>query len=183
MVRADLRSQQTFTSVAFDAPKEGTQRGRLGWLMRQLKDAPDSLRLEAAFPNARSTTTATLGQIRQNPKALEYEQDTKRPPRAFVLTSSQSMGTKRGRAEGSFVRETGAQVVSFYSKLVQELKAWQAPAPKVHSAHPTEAVADDLPPSPVDEARRDSGATDDITPRRPDDGDDPDYGASPDLDP
>lgn len=182
-VRADLRSQQTFTSVSFDAPKEGTQRGRFGWLMRQLKDAPDSLRVEAAFSNARSTTTATLGQIRQNPKALEYEQDTKRPPRAFVLTSSQSMGTKRGRAEGSFVRETGAQVVSFYSELVQELKAWQAPAPKVHSTHPTETVADEIPPSPDDTARRDSGATDDIAPRRPDDRDDPDYGASPDLNP
>jgi hypothetical protein len=173
MVRADLRSQQTLTSISFDAPKEGTQRGRFGWLMRQLKEAPNSLRLEAAFPNARSTTTATLGQMRENPKALEYEQDPKRPPRAFVLTSSQPMGKNRGRAEGSFVRETSAQVVSFYSELVQDLKAWQAPAPKAHSAHPAEAVADDLPPSPVDEGRHQSGVAADAGWRRPDDGDDP----------
>lgn len=135
-IRADLRSQQTLTCVRIDAPKDGTQRGRFGWLMRQLKEAPGDLRLEAAFPNARSTTTATLDQMRENPKALEYEQDPKRPPRAFVLTSCKPMGKKRGRAEGSFVRETSSQVISFYSELIQDLKAWQAPAPKVHSQHP-----------------------------------------------
>lgn len=134
-IRADLRSQQTLTSVSIDAPKDGTPRGRFGWLMRQLKDVPGDLRLEAAFPNARSTTTATLDQMRENPKALEYEQDPKRAPRAFALTRCEPMGKKRGRAEGSFVRDTGSQVISFYSDLVQDLKAWQAPAPKVHSQH------------------------------------------------
>lgn len=138
-VRADLRSQQTLTSVSIDAPKSGTPRGRFGWLLRQLKEAPDSLRLEAAFPNARSTTTATLGEMRENPKALEYEQDPKRAPRAFTLTRCEAMGKKRGRAEGSFVRETSSQVLSFYSELVQELKPWQAPAPKAHTSHVAEA--------------------------------------------
>jgi len=144
-VRADLRSQQTLTSVSFDAPQEGTPRGRFGWLMRQLKEAPDDLRLEAVFPNARSTTATTLGEMRSNPRALQYEQDPKRPPRAFVLTISRPMGKKRGRAEGSFVRETSAQVISFYSSLVQDLKPWQAPAPKVHSPQPSETHADDSP--------------------------------------
>lgn len=145
-VRADLRSQQTLTSVSFDAPKEGTPRGRFGWLMRQLKEAPDDLRLEAAFPNARSTTAATLGEMRSNPRALQYEQDPKRPPRAFVLTSCRAMGRKRGRAEGSFVRETSAQVMSFYSGLVQDLKPWQAPAPKAHLPHASEPPTDHSPP-------------------------------------
>jgi hypothetical protein len=144
-VRADLRSQQTLTSVSVEAPKSGTPRGRFGWLMRQLKEAPGNLRLEAAFPNARSTTTATLEQMRENPRALEYEQEPKRPPKAFVLTRCEPMGKKRGRAEGSFVRDTSTQVLSFYSDLVQELKAWQAPAPKAHSQHPDD-VQEPAPP-------------------------------------
>jgi hypothetical protein len=144
-IRADLRSQQTLVSVSFEAPKEGTPRGRFGWLMRQLREATDDLRLEAGFPNARSTTTATLGEMRDDPKALEYEQDPRRAPRSFVLIRCEPMGKKRGRAEGSFVRETGTQVLSFYSELVQGLKAWQAPAPKVHSVHPGET--DDGSPS------------------------------------
>jgi hypothetical protein len=140
-VRADLRSRQTFTSVAFDAPKEGTQRRRFGWLMRQLKEGPDDLRIEAAFPNARVTTATTLGHLREEPRALEYEPDRKRPPRAFVLTRSRPMGQKRGRAEGSFVRETSAQAVEFYRDLVQDLRPWQPPAPKVHSSPDPSEVA------------------------------------------
>jgi hypothetical protein len=143
IVRADLRSQQTLTSVSFDAPKEGTPRGRFGWLMRQLKEAPSELRLEAAFPNARSTTTATLDEMRENPRALQYEQDPKRAPKGFVLTIHRPMGTKRGRDEGSFVRETSAQVISFYSELVQDLKPWQPPAPKVHPPEATESPGED----------------------------------------
>lgn len=151
-VRVDLRSQQTLTSVSFDAPKEGTQRGRFGWLTRQLKDAPEDLRIEAAFANARSTTAATLGQIRADPRALEYEQDPKRPPRSFVLTVCRPMGKKRGRAEGSFVRETSAQAVAFYSDLVQNLRPWQAPAPKVHSSNAAEG-ADEFPPTSEEKQR------------------------------
>ena len=147
-IRADLRSQQALTSVSIDAPKDGTPRGRFGWLMRQLKEAPGDLRLEAVFPNARSTTTATLDQMRENPKALEYEPDPKRPPRAFVLTRCEPMGKKRGRAEGSFVRDTSSQVISFYSELVQDLKAWQAPAPKLHSQHVDESAGTSEPQQP-----------------------------------
>lgn len=171
-VRADLRSQQTLTSVAIDAPREGTPRGRFGWLLRQLKEAPGDLRLEAAFPNARSTTTATLEQIRDNPKALEYEQDPKRPPKAFVLTRCQPMGKKRGRADGSFVRETSAQVISFYSEFVQDLKAWRAPAPKVHAQQP-ELTEDVLPDHPPHTREDNPTLHDPVPPAAPDDNDEP----------
>jgi len=43
------------------------------------------------------------------------------------------MGQKRGRDEGSFVRETAAQTIGFYRDIVQNLKAWQAPAPKLRA--------------------------------------------------
>ena len=43
------------------------------------------------------------------------------------------MGQKRGRSEGSFVRETSAQTVTFYRDFVQTLRPWQAPAPKLHT--------------------------------------------------
>lgn len=58
------------------------------------------------------------------------------------------MGQKRGRTEGSFVRETREQTVMFYRDLVQNLKAWQAPAPQIRS----EPVSIDAspPPSPPD---------------------------------
>jgi hypothetical protein len=132
-IRTDLRARQTVTSVALDAPREGGLKTRFTWLMRQLKDARDDLRVEAAFPNARVTTAASLGEVREDPKALYYPPDPKREPRSFVLARCRPMGQKRGRVEGSFVRETSAQAVEFYRDLVQDLKPWQAPAPKLRT--------------------------------------------------
>lgn len=132
-IRTDLRARQTVTSVAIDAPREGSLKTRFTWLMRQLKEAPDDLRVEAAFPSARVTTAASLGDVRGDPKLLYYPPDPKREPRSFVLARSRPMGQKRGRAEGSFVRETSAQAVEFYRDLVQDLKPWPAPPPKLRT--------------------------------------------------
>ena len=132
-IHTDLRSRQTITSVAIDAPREGKQRARFNWLIKQLTDAPDDLRVEAAFPNARVTTAASLGSVREDPTVLFYPADPRREPRAFVLARSRPMGQKRGRAEGSFVRETSAQAVEFYRDLIQNLKRWTAPAPKLRA--------------------------------------------------
>ncbi len=132
-IRADLRSRQTTTSVGIDAPRQGRQKARFRWLIKQLADAPDDLSVEAAFPNARVTTTASLGSVRDDPTPLYYPPDLKREPRAFVLARRRPMGQKRGRAEGSFVRETSAQAVEFYRDFVQDLKSWHAPAPKLRT--------------------------------------------------
>jgi hypothetical protein len=144
-VRSDLRSRQAFTSVSVDAPRDGSQRKRFGWLTRQLKEAPDDLRITAEFPSARTTTAATLGDMRENPRVLDYPQESKRPPRTFVLTCGRPMGQKRGRGEGSFVRDTSTQVIEFYRDLVQDLKPWQAPAPKVHTEPEVDGTKDGQP--------------------------------------
>ena len=57
------------------------------------------------------------------------------------------MGQKRGRAEGSFVRETRAQTVAFYRDLVQNLKAWQARPPQIRTEDP---LVEGAAPSPPD---------------------------------
>jgi hypothetical protein len=147
-IRADLRSRQTFVSVSVDAPGEGRTRARFNWLLRQLKEAPNDLLVEASFPNARVTTASKLGEVRADPTPLYYPSDSKREPRGFVITQARPMGEKRGRAEGSFVRETSAQTVAFYHDIVQNLKGWHAPAPKLHT-EPEAASADSQAPDQV----------------------------------
>ena len=71
-IRTNLRSRQTSTSVSLDAPREGRTKARFSWLLRQLRDAPVDLRVEAAFPNARSTTVAQLGAARDDPTTLYH---------------------------------------------------------------------------------------------------------------
>jgi hypothetical protein len=132
-IRADLRARQTLTSVTIDAPREGRAKPRINWLLRQLADAPADLRIEAAFPNARQTTSELLDTVRADPDKLLYSADPKREPKAFTITLARAMGQKRGKAEGSFVRETRAQTFDFYRDIVQQLKAWQARPPKLRA--------------------------------------------------
>jgi len=144
VIQADLRARQTLTSVKIDAPGEGRPKSRISWIVRQLVDAPHDLRIEVAYPSARLTTSQLLGAVRDNPDLLLHPQDPARPPRSFVLTLARPMGQKRGKAEGSFVRETRAQTFDFYRDLVQNLKPWQARAPKLREA----PADDDVPPGP-----------------------------------
>jgi hypothetical protein len=149
-IQVDLRSRRTLTSVNVDAPTEGRPKSRINWLLRQLGDAPDGLRIEAAFPNARQTTSELLAAIREQPEALFYPQDPSRPPRSFIVTLARPMGQKRGKDEGSFVRETRTQIFDFYRDFVQVLKPWQARAPRLRDqtpAHETPATPQPDPPA------------------------------------
>jgi hypothetical protein len=147
-IRADLKSRQTSLSVDIAAPSEGRPKPRINWLLRQLSEAWTDLRIEVWYPHARETVAATLEQARERPEILLCPADPAREPRSFVLTLSRPMGQKRGRVEGSFVRETREQAVMFYRDLVQNLKAWQARPPQIRTEA---AIADGSDPlSPPD---------------------------------
>jgi hypothetical protein len=131
VLTADLRTRQTLTSVALDSPSEMRPRARINWLLRQVRDAPADLRVDVSYRSARQTVAGLLGAVLEHREALLYEPDPRREPRSFTLTLARRMGQKRGKEEGSFVRETRNHVVAFYGDLVQNLKAWQAPAPRL----------------------------------------------------
>lgn len=106
-------------------------KARFNWLIRQLTDAPDDLLIETSFPSARNTTVVKLGGAREDLGGALYVQDPKREPKGFVLTRACPMGQKRGRADGSFVKETTGQTIAFYRDIVQHLRAWQPSAPQL----------------------------------------------------
>jgi hypothetical protein len=130
------------------APTEGRPKSRISWLLRQLSGTWPDLRIEVWYPYVRESTPATLEQARAKPEDLLCQADVKRDPRSFTVTLSRHMGQKRGRAEGSFVRETREQTVTFYRDLVQNMKAWQARPPQIRTEAPD--VDDSDPPSPPD---------------------------------
>jgi hypothetical protein len=148
-ITADLRARRTLTSVTIDAPREGRAKPRINWLLRQLADAPSDLRVEVAYPNARETTSSLLANAREQPEKLLHPADLKREPRAFAITLARPMGQKRGKAEGSFVRETRTQTFDFYREIVQQLKAWQARPPKLRAPD-----ANEIPETPSAEPPR-----------------------------
>ena len=138
-VEADLRARLTRSSVKVGAPKEGRPATRINWILRQLKKAPEDLRVEVHFARTKESTALLLRDAREDPKALLSPSDPKREPRSFTLSLARPLGTKRGRGERSFVLETRRQVVSFYGDLVEGLTEWRPKAPKL----PTEKSPDE----------------------------------------
>jgi hypothetical protein len=133
---------------------------RINWLLRQLREASNDLRIDVSYPNARQTAADLLSAVRDDAERLLYQPDPRREPRAFTLTMAKPMGQKRGKEEGSFVRETRSHAFDFYRDLVQNLKPWQARAPRLPAPGPEDdidaATAD--PPPFVSSDEREVGA-------------------------
>jgi hypothetical protein len=141
-VEADLRAQLTRASVRLNAPKEGRPLTRINWMLRQLRKAPDDLRIEVRFARTKESTALLLRDAREDPKALLSPSDPKRDPRSFTLSLARPLGTKRGKGERSFVLETRRQVVNFYGDLVEGLTDWRPKAPKLSSEKSPEGGGD-----------------------------------------
>src|SRR3954466_15979050 len=101
-IEVDLRSNQVTCLVEVDAPREGRPTTRVNWLVRQLKNAPDSLRLEALVAHARGVSTAALlKDVREDASVLIA--DPKKELRSFRLALASPLGTKRGRGRGGVI--------------------------------------------------------------------------------
>lgn len=130
---ADLRAGRITCYVDIDAPKDGRPTTRVNWILRQLKNAPDSLRVEAFVANARGRgATELLGKIRETPNALVA--DPKKELRSFRIAMSVPLGTKRGRGRGAFIDSVLDLVDAFYGDVMQHLKAWSASPPRMRDA-------------------------------------------------
>ncbi len=146
-ISVDLRTRLMTTSVDVNAPREGRSKTRITWLLRQLKDAPPNLRIDATFPLVRETTSELLKGALETPERLLWSPDLRREPRSFKLALIREIGIKRGRGQGSFVGESKQQVIDFYRLVVQALKPWTSGAPKLPSQpQEAEALASARPP-------------------------------------
>ncbi len=130
-LEANLKSGRVITKVEVKAPKDGRAKTKVNWLLRQLKEAPVDLRLEARFPGTRATATELLPVCREEPAKLLLQDNPKSDPRGFLLALSRKMGRKRGKKNGSFISETQGQLVSFYREVVQDLSPPKQKAPKL----------------------------------------------------
>jgi hypothetical protein len=166
VLHSDLKARQLTTVVTVDAPREGRPASRINWMLRQVADVPSGLRITVGFANTRETTSLLLSEAREYPQRLLSPTDAKREPRTFELAMTRPLGLKSGKGQGSFVRETRRQVIDFYGELVQNLKPWQAKAPKLPElpAHVPETPQPEPPPFVAIEEREPGEAT---TPNEP----------------
>lgn len=129
-VTTDLRAGQVTCHVDVDAPKQGRPATRVNWLVRQLRQAPDSVRVEAFAAYSRGDAPAgLLGALRTDPAGLIG--DGKQELRTFRVALSRNLGSKRGRGRGSYIDSVLDAVDEFYAEVLQHLKAWTAAPPRM----------------------------------------------------
>ncbi len=135
VITADLRAGQVTCHVDIDAPREGRPTTRINWLIRQLKNAPDTTRVECMTAHSRGSSSAELLRIvRENPASLVS--DPTREIRSFRLARTTTLGTKRGRGRGAFIDSVLTAVDSFYAEVLGDLKTWAAAPPKLRPEVP-----------------------------------------------
>ena len=133
-IEADLKARLVTTSIDLAAPKDMKMpKTKVNWLLRQLKEAPDDLRIEVRFASSRQTTSELLGDCRDDPDCMLNPDDPKRDPRGFTLARTLPMAKKGGLDPGSFAAGLRKQTTEFYRDLVQDLMPPQPKAPKLPS--------------------------------------------------
>lgn len=157
-VTADLRAGRVTCHVDIDAPREGRPTTRVNWLVRQLKNAPESARVEVFSAHARGSSAAELlGVVRENPAILVT--DPAKDLRTFRVALTWNLGAKRGRGRGSFIDSVLDGIDGFYAAVLGDLKAWSAAPPKLRQPAPA-AVADLEPTNPASLASTDFSSQD-----------------------
>ncbi|CAN5882372.1 hypothetical protein BH24ACT15_BH24ACT15_05480 [soil metagenome] len=161
-IEADLRNRRVTTSVRLPAPRDRQARGRISWMLRQLKDAPADLRVEVSFARTSETTAGLLAAAREDPKSLLSPTDPKRQPRSFILTLTRPLGKKRGRGQGSFIGDTRQHGIEFYRQVVQDLRNWRPPAPKWPEQQSDREHSDEA--TPAEDAEHADGESEKLSP-------------------
>jgi hypothetical protein len=132
VVTADLRAGKISCHVDVDAPKEGRPTTRVNWLVRQLKNAPENLRVEAFSLHARGPGTAELLKtVREDPASVIS--DPAKEIRAFRIAQSWPAGTKRGTGRGAFIDSFLTAIDEFYEQVLQNVKPWMPAPPRLRS--------------------------------------------------
>ncbi|MBU2670574.1 stress response protein [Actinoplanes bogorensis] len=148
-IKADVRAARITCHVDVDAPREGRPTTRVNWLVRQLKQAPESVRLEAFAAYSRGPgNTELLKAVRENPGLLIN--DPAKELKAFRVAANSAAGTKRGTGRGSFIDSVLDAVDDFYKQVLQNLKPWMQAPPRLRS--PEDVVVEPVSPALISTA-------------------------------
>jgi hypothetical protein len=142
-VVVDLRARQIALATDLEAPREGRSRGRVSWLVRQLKDAPDDTRIEARIARTQNAIAASLGDIRSQPESILPPSD--KEIRSFQVSLGRNMGLKRDASKGSFIDTVISTTEEFYGTVLQDLRRWKPTPPKLKPKRDTSGEGTEVP--------------------------------------
>lgn len=134
VIAADLKASRVTCHVDVDAPSEGRAKTRVNWLVRQLKEAPGTSRIEVSTFRGRGAASAELlSAVREDPDIVIL--DSAKDIRSFRIATSRPLGAKRGRGRGSFIDSVLGAADSFYEDVLGSLRTWSAKPPTLRPSH------------------------------------------------
>lgn len=142
-VLANLGSRQIRCAVRIDAPRTGRNLTRINWLLRQLEDAPADTIVSSWGLRSRDPKRELLSNVKAKQSLLIPDGD--REIVSFSVSSISKMGPARSGTK-AFSTSVIASLEKFYREIVQSLRAWQAPTPKMRRG-------DDLEIAPQESGR------------------------------
>lgn len=159
-VTVDVRAAQIGCSFSIGAPGEGRPTTKVNWLLRQLKDAPDTLRVEAFAARQRGGTAELLRTARENPTVLVV--DPSKEIKSFTVAYLGKMGAARLAGRSGFIDSVMDAVLVSYDVVGQRLKDWSAAPPRLRKPEDVvveEDVPKDLPSAALSSQDEESPAS------------------------
>jgi hypothetical protein len=85
--------------------------------------------IEVGVARSRVSLAAPLEVVRENPAELYLESG--KEIRSFGVDMRRNLGLKRDAGRGSFIDSVAVTTKEFYRDVLQDLRTWQAPPPKL----------------------------------------------------
>ena len=128
-VSAHLMARTVTYSMKLKAitDKKGTT-GRVNWLLKMLPEDDDRLFVRTHWPGRGEPTDKSVGELRDNPNVLKFE-NPNAVPHSFEVLLIEDLG-RDFSGTNKFIQRIEGSITQFYDLVGQHLRAWQPPAPK-----------------------------------------------------
>ena len=131
----DLRARRVFFEVQLTPPVNKTTRGQISWIVNQLKkieELPNDLSLIVDWKKRGLISMAKVCTIEENRDELLSDIENCPIEKGLGINSFRvQWKTKLSRKKTEVFSSIGSDTETFYQGVVQQLKAYQPPAPKI----------------------------------------------------
>ena len=129
-MRADIAAGMLHCGFTLRSPHSRRNKSRISWLIRQLKQAPENTYVAWTYKRARSSEAPHRVRDLMD-GSYEFELDNSREISEFHVEVLAKMGTKRASGNGGFIDSVVDLFELTYGEVLQPIKPWQEPAPKL----------------------------------------------------
>ena len=149
-VCVDMRGRSVTVSARLQAPADKkTTKARLNWLLKQLQKSEDNdLQLRLHWPGRGPHTQHSLAELRDDVSLAEAGKEGAQVS-AIEICAVRALGARFAQSK-NFIKDLEQIVPDFYLQVLQHLRSWQPPAPKMRegrtdaSGVTPSALAEDL---------------------------------------